>query len=182
MHPAFSVPKALRTLAITSSSVVLIVVLSRFFVESNDDEMHAEQNLSSSAVIGVFEKGILRRYIPTEKRTSVRSLDESTIKQSERALRSWVRAHRQKKCNHLKMWQNPGRVQYATTSTGEDGIHQYLVEVVYGKEVFLARILETISKNNSKVTHNLHVRDTTPSPCDETKKNLLAVTAEGLRS
>ena len=168
--------KGLKALAISAFTIALIIGLS-YFAQDVDDETN---DVISSPMVGIFQNGILRRYISTDQQVKSQVLDNSIIKEAEQDLRAWLKSQRQKHCKQLKKYTKPGNIQFATTGIGADGSHQYLMEVMYGKEVFLARFLETISKKHSNVTHKLLVKETVPNPCDESKKGSLAVKAAGL--
>lgn len=174
---------AIRAVVITVFTIALIITLAALSRGPVSDQHKSESIVDKSRNLGNSletrrAEGVVRRDLPELNATGSLPFDDPTVLLGEALLRSWLNSHRSKKCSDLPVYTEQGKVHFGTTEAGADGRQQYLLEVAYGNEIFLARLWQIVTSSNP-TAHPLRVAEVVPDACARAAKDKLAVTSKG---
>ena len=119
-----------------------------------------------------------RRNLGNDDGLDLPAVDPVLVKQAEAKVHTWLNHQRERYCRKFTTYQKSGHVNFATQNL-IGGKQQYLLEVKYGTEIFLARVSMEIIGSKINAQNEFKVLDLVPGPCETGFKNQLAVTTEG---
>ena len=107
------------------------------------------------------------------------SIPDILMPHAEAFLRAYVNNQRRSNCSMQAYYAEPGVVQYLKKISLKNASFEFALEVVYGVEVFYARI-DSLSSPTKAANAALQIITTIPGPCDTYVQQQLATSALGI--